>query len=84
LKICSVWRKGGFCNEYQFVGVDDFIDIIKKQEAELAEHREKETELRLAKELCSSIKKRLEQFNNTRRFYERKIDIDNLFVRKLL
>lgn len=83
LKICSVWRKGGFCNEYQFVGVDDFIDIIKKQEAELAKYREGLAELRLVKELCSSIKKQLEQFNNTRRFYERKIDIDNLFVRKL-
>lgn len=84
LKVCSVWRKGGFCKEYQFIGVDDFIDIIKKQEAELAKYREEVTNLRLAKELCSSIKKQLEQFNNTRRFYERKIDIDNLFVRKLL
>lgn len=83
-KVCSVWRKGGFCNEYQFIGDNDFIDIIKKQEAELAKYREEVAGLRLAKELCSSIKKQLEQFNNTRRFYERKIDIENLFIRKLL
>lgn len=84
LKVCSVWRNGSLGVEYQLVGVDDFIDIIKKQETDLAGYREKVSELHLAKELCSSIKKQLEQFNNTRRFYERKIDIDNLFVRKLL
>lgn len=84
LKVCSVWRNGYLSIEHQLVGVDDFIDIIKKQEADLAEYRGKMTELHLAKELCSSIKKQLEQFNNTRRFYERKIDIDNLFVRKLI
>lgn len=64
--------------------MNDFIDIIKTQEAELAKYREEVVELRLVKELCSSIKKQLEQFNNTRRFYERKIDIENLFIRKLL
>ena len=84
LKVCSVWRNGHLSINHQLVGVDDFIDIIKKQEADLAEYRKKMTELHLAKELCSSIKKQLEQFNDTRRFYERKIDIDNLFVRKLL
>ncbi len=84
LKVCSVWRNGRLDVEYQLVGVDDFIDIIKKQEAELAEYREKVAELHLAKKLCSSIKKQLEHFNETRRFYERKIDVENLFVRKLL
>ena len=84
MKVCSVWRIGGVCEEYQFIGDDDFIDIIKKREAELDKYREEVAGLRLAKELCSSIKKQLEQFNNTRRFYERKIDIENLFIRKLL
>lgn len=84
LKVGSVWRNGGLGIEYQLVGVDDFIDIIKHQEAELAKYREEVAGLRLAKELCSSIKKQLEQFNNTRRFYERKIDVENLFIKKLL
>lgn len=66
---------------YQIVGVDDFIDLIKKQEAELAEYRGKEHELRFIKELCSNAKKQLEDFNKTRKFYERKIDIDKLFIR---
>lgn len=84
LKVCSIWRNGGLGIDYQFVGADDFIDIIKQQEAELAKYREELAELRLAKELCSSVKKQLEQFNKTRRFCERKIDIENLFVKKLL
>lgn len=84
LKVCSAWRNRHLGIEYQFVGVDDFIDIIKTQEAELAKYREEVVELRLVKELYSSVKKQLEQFNNTRRFYERKIDVENLFVRKLL
>jgi hypothetical protein len=84
LKICSVWRKGNWGVGCQFVGVDDFIDIIKKQEAELAEYRKEAAELHLAKELCSSVKKQLEHFNNTRRFYERKIDVESFFIKKLL
>lgn len=84
LKVCSAWRNRRLGIEYQLVGVDDFIDIIKQQEAELAEYRGKVAELHLTKELCSSVKKQLEQFNNTRRFYERKIDVDKLFIRKLL
>lgn len=84
LKVCSAWSNRRLGIEYQLVGVDDFIDIIKQQEAELAEYRGKVAELHLTKELCSSVKKQLEQFNNTRRFYERKIDVDKLFIRKLL
>lgn len=84
LKVGSVWRNGGLRIDYQFVGADDLIDIIKQQKAELAKYREEVAELRLAKELCSSVKKQLDEFNKTRRFYERKIDVENLFIRKLL